>query len=382
MGTSPALAQNTLLWVIAALLAAALVYMAAALKRSLRRTLYSYRNIGLIGGILYVSVMEAVVFSSLLSARRSAEMTAGELYRAFLGFPRQFSYYAVFFLALVCLLLAVSNVALIRHEGFRPTNALSVLMAVFYIGGTWVVYALADYAQRYSAGRGAVFAVAGTSFTLFILLMLCYFECLFVGAAVTGWLAARQIPDHDRDYIIILGCSVSRSGGLLPLLKGRVNRAIRYAWQQEMDTGIPVRYVPSGGQGADEVISEGSAMELYLLSHGAEDYEVFPEKKSATTLENMCFSKRIIDELKPDARIAFATTNYHMLRSGMLARQAGIEDIQGIAGDTKWYFWPNGFIREFFAILTMARRDHLLFAAVNAAACILVAVAGVRLSLL
>ena len=102
-------------------------------------------------------------------------------------------------------------------------------------------------------------------------------------------------------------------------------------------------------------------MELYLLSKGAERDEVFPEKQSVNTYENFRLSKEIIDGLKPDAKVAFATTNYHILRSGILARRAGVE-AEGIAGDTKWYFWPNGFIREFFAILTLEKRAHIVTA--------------------
>ena len=109
-------------------------------------------------------------------------------------------------------------------------------------------------------------------------------------------------------------------------------------------------------------------MELYLLTRGAEDYEVFPEKKSRNTLENFALSKEIIDRLQPGAKVAFATTNYHILRSGILARKAGL-DAEGVAGDTKWYFWPNGFIREFFGILALNIRVHIIVAIVTAAVC-------------
>ena len=89
----------------------------------------------------------------------------------------------------------------------------------------------------------------------------------------------------------------------------------------------------------------------------------------------MQFSKALIDGLMPGAKIAFATTNYHILRSGILARYAGF-DAEGIAGDTKWYFWPNGFVREFFGILTMHLRGHCIVAAVTALLCAAVGCIG------
>lgn len=341
------------------------------LRISLRRTLYSYTNIALVGGILFLMIMDAFLLPVLLSVLGKTALTLGSIYRLMISFPKKFSYYALFFIVALSLLLAVSNIALMRHEGICLHNVLSLLVALFYIGGTGLVYFVSELltTRVFSVSPSPAVRVCGTVIPLFLLLLLCYFECILVGTGVMGYLAAHEKPRYDKDFIIILGCSIDRRGGLLPLLKGRVNRAIRFAWQQEIDTGKSVLYVPSGGKGADEIMSEGSAMELYLLSHGAEDDEVFPEKQSVSTYENMLFSKKIIDGIKPDAKIAFATTNYHMLRSGILARKAGI-DAQGVAGDTKWYFWPNGFIREFFAILTMNVKTHISFAAVTAAACL------------
>ncbi len=338
-----------------------LAAMTVALKRSLVVTLYDYKNIGLIGGILFGTVLEITLCTEFIECLKNRR-TPAELYQAMLSFPREFSYYTVLMIFAVGLLLCVSNVALIRHEGFHPYNALGILLVAFYMVGTVGCYSLSDLLSVYRDRMSPVFQTAETVLNLFLLLLLCYFECIFVGAALLGFQAAKHTPAFDKDYIIILGCSIDKNGGLLPLLKGRVNRAMRFAWQQEIATGKPLKYVPSGGQGSNEVMSEGSAMELYLLSKGAERDEVFPEKKSVNTYENFRFSKEIIDGLKPDAKIAFATTNYHILRSGILARCAGV-NAEGIAGDTKWYFWPNGFIREFFAILTLEKRAHISTAA-------------------
>lgn len=350
------------------------------LRRSLKKTLYDYRNIMLIGALLFCAVLTVQLLIGFVPEWFGGNWSVHSVYHAVVEFPRKFSFYAVFVLSAVCLSLGISNAVLMKKEGFRPRNALSVLLAALYLGGTAAIYALSDWfrdAVLIPSGRyeNALFRCADTAVTLFLLLTLCYFECVLVGTAVMGWLAARQVPKYDKDYIIILGCSIDRKGGLLPLLRGRVNRAIRYAWEQEIATGKPLKYVPSGGQGANEVISEGSAMALYLMTRGAEEYEVIPEKESRNTMENMVFSKRIIDRLDPDAKIAFATTNYHMLRSGILARMAGI-DAEGIAGDTKWYFWPNGFIREFFGILALHLRTHIAVAAVLAGISIAVGIVG------
>lgn len=364
-GTRPFFMLGTLLL----LLALAILFMLHTLRRSLRITLYAYGNIGLIAGILFTSVLFLVLAKLFAESLVSGNLSLSFLFRRLLGFPREFSYYAVFVIVLICILLGISNVALIRHEGFCLQNALSLLVAGLYIGGTIAIYVGSDLLERYVfTGHDRLLLTLNTVIPLFLLILLCYLECILAGSAILGWRAARQIPKHDKDFVIILGCSIDKRGGLLPLLKGRVNRAVRFAWEQEIETGKAVHYVPSGGKGPNEIMSEGSAMELYLLTRGAEEYEVFPEKKSRNTWENLCFSKKIIDELKPDAKVAFATTNYHILRSGILARRAGL-DAEGVAGDTKWYFWPNGFVREFFGILALNGKAHIAVAIAAALLC-------------
>ena len=357
-------------------LALSTAVMAFALYWSAKKTLYSYANIVLIGGLLFNSVFLIVYTRFLLTIPPDTAVDFTYFYESLLAFPRTFSYYAFFVILFICVLLGISNVELIRHEGFRLHNALSLLVAGLYGGGTMAVYLIADklYESIFvplGLSTNPVFIVLSTVIPLFLLLVLCYFECILAGTGILGWIAARAVPAYDKDYIIILGCSIDKRGGLLPLLRGRVNRAVRFAWEQEIATGKALRYVPSGGQGPNEIMSEGSAMGFYLMTHGAEEYEVIPEKQSRNTWENFCFSKKLIEEMTPHPKVAFATTNYHILRSGILANKAGL-DAQGIAGDTKWYFWPNGFVREFFGILAMERKVHLRAVAVIAAVCAVV----------
>ena len=357
-------------------LALSTAVMAFALYWSAKKTLYSYANIVLIGGLLFNSVFLIVCTRFLLTIPLDTAVDFTYFYESLLAFPRTFSYYAFFVILFICVLLGISNVELIRHEGFRLHNALSLLVAGLYGGGTMAVYLIADklYESIFvplGLSTNPVFIVLSTVIPLFLLLVLCYFECILAGTGILGWIAARAVPAYDKDYIIILGCSIDKRGGLLPLLRGRVNRAVRFAWEQEIATGKALRYVPSGGQGPNEIMSEGSAMGFYLMTHGAEEYEVIPEKQSRNTWENFCFSKKLIEEMTPHPKVAFATTNYHILRSGILANKAGL-DAQGIAGDTKWYFWPNGVVREFFGILAMERKVHLRAVAVIAAVCAVV----------
>ncbi|MCR5357584.1 MAG: YdcF family protein [Lachnospiraceae bacterium] len=230
----------------------------------------------------------------------------------------------------------ICNIYAILHESFRPRNLLGS-----FFGIACIVLSLICRRMLLTA------------------LIACYYECVFFGTVFMSYAAALNRPSLDNDYLMILGCYPGKRDKLLPLLRFRVNRAMRFAWEQEFATGKPVCFVPTGGQGKDEIISEGSAMELYLLAHSAEENEVLTEKKSANTYENFLYSKKIIDEHKKDAKVTFVTTNYHVLRSGMLARRTGLNS-EGLASDTRWYYWPNGFIREFIAILNMYKKEQLI----------------------
>jgi uncharacterized SAM-binding protein YcdF (DUF218 family) len=57
-------------------------------------------------------------------------------------------------------------------------------------------------------------------------------------------------------------------------------------------------------------------------------------------------------------KVAFATTNYHVFRAGLLAAEQGVR-MEGVGGKTKRYFWLNAFIREFIATMVSQKKIHL-----------------------
>ena len=294
-----------------------------------KKKLYTYCDVLLVGGLAFVALC------SLLA------LLPGVFWRILLPL-----------LSMATVFLCFSNAVLIRREGLYLGNLFATAVGVFYTASGGILALLHPLLDRLHS-----------ALPLCLELLYCYAVSLLVGICIVGYLAAKRTAAFDKDFLIVLGCSISKEGGLRPLLKERTNRAIHFAWDQEIATGKQARYVPSGGQGADEIISEGSAMELYIVAHGAEFYEVFPEKQSRNTYENLLFSKKIIDELKPNAKVAFVTTNYHVLRSGFLAKRVGLS-AEGVASRTKWYFCVNGFVREMIAIFAMYWWTHPIAAAV------------------
>jgi uncharacterized SAM-binding protein YcdF (DUF218 family) len=171
-------------------------------------------------------------------------------------------------------------------------------------------------------------------------------------------MAARHTPKYDKDYVIILGCMVGKDGSLTPLLKSRVDKAIEFAKKQKEETGKDIIFIPSGGKGKDEVISEAEAMKKYLLKQGIKRKNIIIENKSTSTIENMKYSNSIIIKAKKDAKISFSTTNYHVFRSGVIASNMGI-DCEGMGSKTKWYYYTNALIREFIANIVQEKKKHI-----------------------
>ncbi len=259
---------------------------------------------------------------------------------------------------LISLLLAISNIWLMRNEGYRPVNALGIIFAVLWAVG--VIFTIGAY------NLARLLNLETYNITIIkdiITYIVVYIECMFLSTIVCSYLSTRYKPHYDRDYIIILGCGIRKDGTLTPLLKGRADSAIAFEKAQYEKNGKHAVFVPSGGQGSDEIISEGEAIERYLLSQGIPAERICREDKSTNTFENMQFSRKVIEKHGgsiENKNIAFATTNYHIFRGYILSKKNGF-DAKGISAKTKFYFYPNAFLREFIGLLVDQKWKHIIF---------------------
>ena len=251
--------------------------------------------------------------------------------------------------------MAVSNIALLRHEKPRFQNALGLAVSFLLIAGEALMFRFSMYFSG-SDWEGRVHdTLLNTYATCFV-----YFECMLAGAVICGIRAARRRPAQDKDFIIILGCWFRPDGSLPPLIRGRVDAALDFWRRQKEATGRTAAFIPSGARGPNETMTEAAAMRGYLLAQGIPPELILPEEKAVNTFQNMLLSKEIIQKTRPDGKAAFATTNYHVFRSGLLARSAGLE-AEGIGGPTKWWFWPNAFMRETAGLLLRCWKEEAVF---------------------
>ena len=197
---------------------------------------------------------------------------------------------------------------------------------------------------------------------------------MLFATVLSAYLASRSKPPYDRDYVMILGCAIRKDGSPTPILRGRIDAALRFAKEQLESTGKRLKFVPSGGQGSDEVVSEAESMRRYLIEQNIDDTRILPENKSVNTLQNIRFSKEIMEnDAAGEYKAAFATTNYHVFRGYILCKKQGLKNARGISAKTKWYFFPNAFLREFVGLIVDEWKKHffvvvmlvLFFVAVN-----------------
>ncbi len=269
--------------------------------------------------------------------------------------------------------LLINTIVVVKNNGFSLTSMLPFLMAGFLVlliaSPTIVNYFDPDV-------RHIIVFVLGL-FTLEGL----WFSFTFMALLFYSWVYRLLPRRRQYDYIIIHGAGLDGPRPT-PLLAGRIDKALEL-WKKQHQHG---KFVVSGGQGADEIVSEAQAMRDYLLEKGVSADAILMEDKSTTTWENLRYSLAIInadratgvdatssaavassgdvtttasDASTSDASgtvasssgftTAVVTSDFHVFRCAEYAHNLGIK-ADGIGSHTKGWYWPTAFIREFIAI--------------------------------
>lgn len=350
-GDTAVLIAVTLFWLLVSAI------MLWHFSRAKGASFYDYGTIYYSGFSLFALASGLVMLSVTVSHLTHPESySMYEAYSAISGASRRYMWMTAPLMLLFAAAMAVSNIALLRHERPRIQNVLGLLVSVLLITGEAIGWCL--FSMNYSGSEREIRILStlqNTYATVFI-----YFQCMLTGSVICGVVAAKRQPAPDKDYIVILGCWFCPDGTLPPLLRGRADKALGFWRAQKENTGKEARFIPSGGQGCNEPMPEGEAIRRYLLDQGIEDRLILPENQSASTFENMANSRKIILEAGPEGKTVFATSSYHVFRSGLWARQAGLS-AEGLGSRTKWWFWPNAFMRETAGLLQKRWKQELLF---------------------
>ena len=151
---------------------------------------------------------------------------------------------------------------------------------------------------------------------------------------------------YSEDAIIVLGAAVHGKTPSLTL-KRRLDKAVEYHTQNPNAI-----IIVSGGQGAQEDISEAEAMKIYLIQNGVKSDKIVKEDKSTSTTENFAFSKEILDKtFGHDYTAAFITNEYHISRAAFCADNAGLDNTTHMHSNTSTSYLLSGVLRECFAFV-------------------------------
>ena len=329
-------------------------------RENIKDSIYKYKNIAYLALIIFLSFW---LISQISSLRYSQNVSLEYTIYDILSLTNCFSFVLLPIAFITSIFVTASNIVLIKKEGFSIKNLLGVILGILFCFTT--IFPEILYRLLYSATWIDIHNQNSFGFYLYtfvetaIFICISYLECVLLGTIILGIKSAKHIPEFNKDYIIILGCKIKKDGTPTNLLKGRIDRAIEFAKMQKDKTGKDIVFVPSGGKGPDEVISEAECMKNYLLAQGIDGEKILVEDKSKNTFENIKFSSELIKGKMADAKIAFSTTNYHVFRAGVLANSQNIK-AEGIGAKTRTYFWINAFIREFIATLSAERKKHFI----------------------
>ncbi len=164
---------------------------------------------------------------------------------------------------------------------------------------------------------------------------------IFTEALIIKGMMAK--PKDNCDYIIVLGCQI-RGDHITRSLKNRLDVAVSYAIDNP-DTTIIV----SGGRGKGENTTEAFAMYNYMVSKGIDGSRIIQEDKSTDTSENMKYSVQYIENT--DSLVGIVTNNFHIERSRLLARHAGLNNTCVMPAESDHLLFINYMVREAIGIV-------------------------------
>ena len=248
-----------------------------------------------------------------------------------------------FLLLLAPLMLIWNGVMMIRRESGNLANILSLLLGIVIAAGE------ISFAVFLSGGAGVANGKLSVLFAFLGLSVL--YGSLLVLAFVLYMLLLPWVRRRGKyDVILIHGCALIHGDCVSRILAARLDVAIRLFHE----SGERAFLIVSGGQGDDETITEAEAMRQYLLAHEIPPEKILPEDRSRSTEENLRLSKELMEQAGLSGRIALVTSNYHIYRCLLTAKELEIK-AHGFGSRVAAYYWPSAVIREFAAIYSRKR---------------------------
>ena len=305
----------------------------------------------IIGGVFLSWAATAIVFMIITLETYETQVALVFAVIVLAPFVLLFPFY---FSSLIILLLS-SGLQLIKKEGKKLRNFLSIVLGVGFI--VWTVF---SSFFTFSSEMHPVWM----EIYLLITFTVYYFIAMLLLFAVSSLLNRIPIPFKTYDYIIVLGSGLI-GDKVPPLLANRIDKGIAL-FHRFHTADHPVKIIFTGGQGSEEALAEGKAMAAYAIEKGMKKEDIIIENQAVNTYENLLFSKRLIEEdishqgHSQQYQVITVTNNFHVFRALLWARKVKLKS-DGAGAKTKFYFWLNALIREFIGVIYLQRKYHVSF---------------------
>lgn len=303
-----------------------------------------------------------LLFFALLNTAWAATFLAGENQRLVV-----FTIFVIFTAAvlIVPFFLIHNGILMMRREGRSLANILSLVFGIAIAAGeiSTFIFALGNSFQ-YKYLLSDKYNIQIDNVTYVVGMTVLYVSVSFLIFMIYSLFLMIIPRKTDFDYLIIHGAGLIDGNKVSKLLSQRLDKAIEVYKKDP----TPTIMIPSGGKGGNETVSEARAMADYLIEKGIPEDRIVLEDKSTTTLENIEYSKAIIDELGGGRYIALVTSNYHVYRALRYSRRLGMK-CTGIGSHVAFYYWPSALIREYIAVKTEPK--HLVFFVLGWAICMM-----------
>ncbi len=220
--------------------------------------------------------------------------------------------------------------------GIRGIGVMSSSFIMLFISATAYCWNMIESARSIKVKivciSVAVIASAG-------LIAFCFVSGLMIKASIT------TVPNDCKNYtVVVLGC---KAIGDEPswMLKDRLDKAYDVLLENP-----DVMCVVTGGQGSDEQHTEAYVMKKYLTEKGISADRIIMEDSSASTEENLLYTKAVIELNGLSQNVVIVTDRFHELRAHIWAKKAGFDKIYSACCDTRIYLVIGYWFREMFGL--------------------------------
>lgn len=235
---------------------------------------------------------------------------------------------------MVVVILAMLSIFIISINGVN-------FSALFIVASIWIIYSSYILSKISKVKNNKILLNTSKIYRIIVIVFISS-VILIEGLLLININSFKEANEIENiDYMIVLGAGLD-GYNVGKTLKSRLDKAIEY---YELNKDVEI--IVTGGQGKNEVISEAEAMYNYLVSKDIPKEKIIKEDKATTTLENIIFSKEILEKISSEnKKVLIVTNEFHLTRSMIIANILGIEN-EGLASETPIRVRVNYLIREY-----------------------------------